>query len=203
MPPATNSQGAGAFQSSEMPCSFTTVTEMMPSTTAPDRNENAAAATGRPRPRASCELIGAWMAMKAPDRMPRSDQTTPIIVVCPYLTSAATFSDTILSGSCTGSPRLILSTLSMPSMTWPQTVYWRLRKAASSKQMKNCELAEFGFCERAIEQVPRPWLALENSAFRSGFSEPPMPARDGAKVGFDELPNLTSPVCAIKPSMTR
>ena len=34
-------------------------TEIMPSTTAPDRNENAAAATGSPRPRASCELIGA------------------------------------------------------------------------------------------------------------------------------------------------
>src|SRR6187402_1887275 len=85
MPPAMNSQGAGAFQSSEMSFNFTTATEMMPSTIAPDRNENAAAATGRPRPRASCELIGACMAMNAPDRMPRSDQTTPIMVVSPLL----------------------------------------------------------------------------------------------------------------------
>ena len=119
------------------------------------------------------------------------------------LTSAATFIDTILSGSWTGSPRLILSTLSMPSMTWPQTVYWRLRKAASSKQMKNCELAEFGFCERAIEQVPRAWFMLENSALRSGLSEPPMPARDGLNYLPPDLPNFTSPVCAMKPSMTR
>ena len=75
-------------------------------------------------------------------------------------------------------------------MTWPQTVYWRLRKPASSKQMKNCELAEFGFWERAIEQVPRAWFMLENSAFRSGLSEPPMPARDGLKslaAGLAEL----------------
>src|SRR5215467_5174667 len=51
---------------------------------------------------------------------------------------------TILSGSRTGSPRLILSTFSMPDTTLPQTVYWRLRKGASAKQMKNCELAESG-----------------------------------------------------------
>src|SRR5215470_11917449 len=35
----------------------------------------------------------------------------------------------ILSGLITGSPRLILSTFSMPSVTWPQTVYWPLRKS--------------------------------------------------------------------------
>src|SRR5690242_6084077 len=81
MPPAMNSQGAGAFQSSDMPCTRTTAKAMMPSTMAPDRKENAAAATGRPRPRANCELIGAWMAMKAPDRMPSRDQTAPIIVM--------------------------------------------------------------------------------------------------------------------------
>ena len=51
---------------------------------------------------------------------------------------------TILSGSFTGSPRLILSTFSMPSMTLPQTVYWRSRKRASAKQMKNWLLALFG-----------------------------------------------------------
>jgi hypothetical protein len=54
-----------------------------------------------------------------------------------YFTSAATFSDLILSGFCTGSPRLILSTLSIPSMTLPHAVYCLSRKVASSKQMKN------------------------------------------------------------------
>jgi hypothetical protein len=43
----------------------------------------------------------------------------------------------ILSGSRTGSPRLILSTFSMPDVTRPQTVYCRSRTRASSKQMKN------------------------------------------------------------------
>ncbi len=33
-------------------------------------------------------------------------------------------------------------------MTWPQTVYCLFSHGASVKQMKNCELAEFGFCER-------------------------------------------------------
>ena len=41
----------------------------------------------------------------------------------PPQASAATFIETILSGFCTGSPRLILSTFSMPSITLPQTVY--------------------------------------------------------------------------------
>ena len=41
---------------------------------------------------------------------------------------------TILSGSRTGSPRLILSTFSMPDTTLPQTVYWRLRKGASQSR---------------------------------------------------------------------
>ncbi len=33
------------------------------------------------------------------------------------------FAETMLSGSRTGSPRLILSTFSMPEVTSPQTVY--------------------------------------------------------------------------------
>jgi hypothetical protein len=37
--------------------------------------------------------------------------------------SAAIVAFTILSGSFTGSPRLILSTFSMPDVTSPQTVY--------------------------------------------------------------------------------
>ena len=62
-----------------------------------------------------------------------------------YFTSAATRIETILSGFTTGSPRLISSTWSMPSITLPQTVYWRSRKVASSKQMKNWLLALLGF----------------------------------------------------------
>ena len=60
----------------------------------------------------------------------------------------------IWSGSATGSPRLILSTFFMPSLTWPQTVYWPLRKDASSKQMKNWLSALLGAVARAIEAVP-------------------------------------------------
>src|SRR5271169_6927991 len=81
----------------------------------------------------------------------------------------------ILSGSRTGSPRLILSTFSMPETTLPQTVYCRLRKAASPKQMKNCELAESGLDERAIETVPRTCGSALNSALRSGYFDPPVP----------------------------
>ncbi|MNW01802.1 hypothetical protein D3C71_1974910 [compost metagenome] len=88
-------------------------------------------------------------------------------------------------------------------MTWPQTVYCLLSHGASVKQMKNCELAEFGIWLRAIEHVPRTWLTFENSAFRSGFSEPPMPARAGLKCSPPVLPYCTSPVWAMKSSMTR
>ena len=98
---------------------------------------------------------------------------------------------TILSGSFTGSPRLILSTFSMPETTLPQTVYWRLRKAASPKQMKNCELAESGLDERAIETVPRTCGSALNSALRSGYFDPPVPVP------------LGQPVWAMNPSITR
>ena len=42
--------------------------------------------------------------------------------------------------------------------------------------MKNWLLAEFGFCERAAPSVPRSCGSLENSAGRSGYCEPPVPA---------------------------
>ena len=42
--------------------------------------------------------------------------------------------------------------------------------------MKNCELAELGFCDRAMPTVPRSNGMSENSACRSGSDEPPMPA---------------------------
>ncbi|MNT78908.1 hypothetical protein D3C72_2181930 [compost metagenome] len=78
-----------------------------------------------------------------------------------------------------------------------------LSHGASVKQMKNCELAEFGLCERAMEQVPRTCGVAENSACRSGLSEPPMPARPGLKLSPPFLPNFTSPVWAMKSGMTR
>ena len=49
-----------------------------------------------------------------------------------------------LAGARGGSPLGRASTCSMPSTTSPQTVYWSSRKRASSKQMKNWLLAEFG-----------------------------------------------------------
>src|SRR4029078_13412762 len=93
--------------------------------------------------------------------------------------SAATFIDTILSGFATGSPRLILSMLSMPSITLPHTVYCLSRKPASSKQMKNWLLALLGFDERAIEQIPRTCGSALNSAGRVGSLEPPGPGAFG------------------------
>ena len=105
--------------------------------------------------------------------------------------SAATFIETILPGLRGGSPLGRASTLSIPSVTSPQTVYWPSRKRASSKQMKNWLLAELGSLVRAIEQAPRTCGSRLNSAFRSGFDEPPMPRPVG------------SPPWAMKPAITR
>ena len=79
----------------------------------------------------------------------------------------------------------------MPSTTSPQTVYWLSRKVESSRQMKNWLLAEFGALVRAIEQTPRTCGSRENSAFRSGFFDPPEPVPVG------------SPPWAMKPAITR
>ena len=57
--------------------------------------------------------------------------------------------------------------------------------------MKNWLLALLGLAVRAIETVPRLCFSSENSALRSGRSEPPEPVPVG------------SPVCAMKPGMTR
>ena len=51
----------------------------------------------------------------------------------PQAASAMTRIVVMRSGSRTGSPRLILSTFSIPPVTVPQTVYLRSRKVASSK----------------------------------------------------------------------
>ena len=58
--------------------------------------------------------------------------------------------------------------------------------------MKNWLLAEFGSDVRAMPTIPRVNGTLENSAFSSGYFEPPVP-----------LPYWPSPVCAMKPAMTR
>src|SRR5258705_4103138 len=114
---------------------------------------------------------------------------------CPGMTasvqaaSTAMCALTILSGFCTGSPRLILSTFSMPDVTLPQTVYWPLRNDASSKQMKNWLSPESGLLARAIEVVPRTCGSLLNSAL-SFLPEPPVPVPSG------------HPVSAMKPSIT-
>src|SRR3546814_1993848 len=78
----------------------------------------------------------------------------------------------ILPGFAGGSPLGRASTCSMPSITSPHTVYWRSRNVASSKQMKNWLFALFGLAERAIEQTPRTWGSLLNSAGRLGRSDP-------------------------------
>src|SRR5262249_19133497 len=79
--------------------------------------------------------------------------------------SAATCILMILSGLEGGSPGLILSTASMPSITWPQIVYLPSRNGAGAKSMKNWLLALSGSLDRAAPTVPRPKLAwLVNSA---------------------------------------
>ena len=98
---------------------------------------------------------------------------------------------TILPGLAGGSPLGSASTCSMPSSTWPQTVYCLSRKVASSKTMKNWLLALCGLLARAIEQTPRTCGSSLNSACRSGLSDPPMPVPCG------------QPPCAMKPSITR
>src|SRR6185312_12194420 len=115
----------------------------------------------------------------------------PAFLNRPPQASAATFMETITPGSRGGSPFGRASTFSMPSVTSPQTVYWPSRKRASSKQMKNWLLAEFGLAVRAIEQAPRTCGALENSAGRFGRSDPPLPVPVG------------SPPWAMKPGITR
>ena len=95
--------------------------------------------------------------------------------------SALTRTFAIQSGSLTvpfaPSPRLIASTTSCPAMTLPTTVYWPSRCGAGANMMKNWLLAEFGSIDRAMPTVPFSKGWAENSAGRSGMSEPPVPAR--------------------------
>src|SRR5690606_5228913 len=112
-----------------------------------------------------------------------------------YWRSASTYMRTILSGLVTrpdpGSPLLILSTCSMPSITCPQTVYFPSRCGARSNMMKNWLLALLGSAVRAAPTTPRSKGVGVNSAGRSSYFDPPLPSP------------LGSPVCAMKPSITR
>src|SRR3954451_10206474 len=90
-----------------------------------------------------------------------------------YAASEASRIFTILSGFVTApllafEPFLILSTTSMPEVTSPTTVYLPSRKDASSKQMKNCEFAESGSCDRARPTVPSLNGVFEKSALMFG-----------------------------------
>ena len=87
-------------------------------------------------------------------------------------------------------PRLILSTNSIPDTTCPQIVYCPSRLAAGANMMKNWLSALSGSEVRAIATAPRANGSGENSAFK-GCPEPPVPVPVG------------SPVCAMKPSITR
>ena len=81
----------------------------------------------------------------------------------------------------------------MPDNTSPITVYWLFRNEASPYTMKNWQLAESLLLPlRAMPTMPRLNGVLENSAFRSGYFEFPVPS-----------PLPPSPVCAMKPAITR
>src|SRR4051812_41765104 len=120
-------------------------------------------------------------------------------VAMDYLMSEATCTFTILSGSVTcppddpGGAFFSLSTTSMPETTSPMTVYWPLRLEPSANMMKNCEFAVSTLSpRRAMPTMPRVNGTLENSCFRFGYFDPPVP-----------LKFWPSPVCAMKPSITR
>ena len=81
----------------------------------------------------------------------------------------------------------------MPDTTSPITVYWPLRLEPSANMKKNCEFAVSTLSpRRAMPTMPRVNGTLENSCFRFGYFEPPVP-----------LKFWPSPVCAMKPSITR
>src|SRR5581483_6354109 len=58
----------------------------------------------------------------------------------------------------------ILPSASSPLINWPNPVYFPSRKCASARQMKNCDPAESGSFDRAIEMTPRTCDFLLNSA---------------------------------------
>src|SRR5215469_992819 len=68
----------------------------------------------------------------------------------------------------------ILSTVSIPDVTFPKTVYFPSRNFESFNTMKNWEPALSGSCDLAIDNTPRECVFLLNSAltFQPG---PPVP----------------------------
>src|SRR5438477_12337504 len=148
--------------------------------------------------RSCCAVTG---AVSANHNGNAANQTSGLLrgVVMDHLMSDATCTFTILSGSVTWPPDdpggafFNLSTTSMPDTTSPITVYCPLRLEPSANMMKNCELALSTLSPRlAIPTTPRVNGTLENSCFKFGYLEPPLP-----------LNFSPSPVCAIKPSITR
>src|SRR6266487_5508084 len=99
-----------------------------------------------------------------------------------HLMSDATCTFTILSGSVTvpledpGGAFFNLSITSIPDTTSPITVYCPFRLGASVNMKKNCEFAVSTLSpRRAMPTMPRLNGTLENSAFRLGYFEPPVP----------------------------
>ena len=58
----------------------------------------------------------------------------------------------------------ILSATSIPEITSPKAEYWPSRKFESLTTMKNCEEAELGSDERAMDTIPRLCGVSLNSA---------------------------------------
>jgi len=92
----------------------------------------------------------------------------------PHVSSRSISIAAIFCSICGRSPRSVLtaaisSTTSIPSTTWPKAAYWPSRWGAAACIMKNCEPAESGCMDRAIEITPRVWRIwfgtplLENS----------------------------------------
>ena len=87
----------------------------------------------------------------------------------------------------------------MPERTSPKAEYWLSRKLESFTTMKNCEEAELGSADRAIETMPRLCGVSLNSAL-TFVSLPPVPyGREGSS-GFLVF---GSPPWIMKPGITR
>src|SRR5262249_10330394 len=88
----------------------------------------------------------------------------------------------------------ILSTVYIPDVTFPKTVYFPSRNFESFNTMKNCEPALFGSCDLAIDNTPRECVFLLNSAltFQPG---PPVPHLPLLYVSFvyGSPPCITNP----------